>query len=257
MNEDQRNHVIIALKENIRIDKRRCDEYREISIEYGVSKSAEGSAKVKMGNTEVIAGVKLSVESPFPDTPENGNLMVNAELLPLSSPEFESGPPGIEAIELARVVDRGVRESKAIDTKKLCIKKGEKVWTVSVDICTLNTDGNLLDASALATIAALKDARFPKYDGTSIDYHELTDEPLPMKKLPISVTVYKVGDSLLIDPDGDEEEVVDSRLTVAFTDSGEICAMQKGGEQPLTSDEIKAMVELSLKKSIEIRKHLK
>jgi len=90
----------------------------------------------------VFAGVKLEIGTPYPDTPDEGGLMINTELIPLSNPEFESGPPGIQAIELSRVVDRGIRESKAIDMKKLCIEPKEKVWTVIVDIIPINDEGN-------------------------------------------------------------------------------------------------------------------
>ena len=122
-----KNHVVELLGKEKRIDGRNLLDFRNISVEKGITSTAEGSARVKIGNTDVLVGVKLGVETPYPDTPEDGNLMVNAELLPLSSNEFEAGPPGIKAIELARVVDRGIREAKTIDTGKLCITPAEKV----------------------------------------------------------------------------------------------------------------------------------
>jgi len=257
INEDLKQHIITSLRENTRIDGRRREDFREIVVEYGISGSAEGSARVRIGGTEVLAGVKISVEKPYPDTPDQGNLMVNAELLPLSNPNFEPGPPGIDSIELARVVDRGIRESKAIDSKKLCIESGEKVWMVSIDICSINDEGNLFDASALATIAAIQDAVFPEYDGTSVDYKHLSDKKLPLDKIPISITVLKVGDQIIVDPTKEEEESISARLTVASTENGELCAMQKGGDMPLTTEEIQTMVELALDKAKELRSKLK
>src|SRR3989338_5346357 len=159
-----RDHIRSLAEKGAREDGRDFLEYRKpIKIEYGVSsKSAEGSARVTIGDTEVVAGVKLEVGEPFPDTPDEGVLMVGAELLPLSNPEFESGPPSIDSIELARIIDRGIRESKCIDFSKLCIKKGEKVWMVFIDIYPINDSGNLFDAASLAALAALKDAKFPE-----------------------------------------------------------------------------------------------
>lgn len=253
---DERTHILEYLKNGIHLDGRKLDGYRKVSLEYGISKNAEGSARVKMGGTEVLAGVKLSVEQPYPDTPEAGCFMVGAELLPLSSPEFESGPPGIQAIELARVVDRGIRESKAIDMKKLCIKKGEKVWTVVVDIVTVNDEGNLFDASALAVLAALKDTRFPAYEKEEIDYKKKTDKKLPLTKEPIAITVLKIGDVFIVDPLPDEEAVVDARLTVTTTKDGNICALQKGGDYPVTIQDVEKMVDIGMKKAEEFRKLL-
>lgn len=251
-----REHILRALQSGIRPDGRRLEEYRPVEVTYGVSKTAEGSALVKVGDTEVIAGAKLSIEVPFPDTPDEGIIMVNAELLPLSSPRFEAGPPGIEAVELARVVDRGLRESKALDLKKLCIKKGEKVWGVLVDICTLNDAGNLLDASGLAAIAALQDAVFPGYDGTEVDYDAKTTEKLPLSKTPIPVTVLKIGDYFIVDALQEEMESVDARLTVTTTADGTICSLQKGGDAAITIADIGRMVDVSLEQAKMLREKL-
>ncbi len=251
---DDRKHILTTLGLNMRYDGRKLDEYRQVSVETGVVRNAEGSARVKIGGTTVIAGVKMSLEKPFPDTPDAGMLMVGAELLPLSNPDFELGPPGIQAIELARVVDRGIRESKAVDMKKLVIEPGEKVWGINVDIVTMNDEGNLFDASALAVISALRATRLPTIEEGKVDYKHITDKKLPVAKTPISVTVSKIGDKIFVDPTTEEEALIDSRLTVASMESGEICALQKGGIYPLTSEEVNAMVDLALNKSKELRK---
>ncbi|MGM5488892.1 MAG: exosome complex protein Rrp42 [Nanobdellota archaeon] len=250
------NHVDQMLTKGFRFDRRQFDEYRNVTIEKGVSPNAEGSARVLIGNTEVIAGVKMSVEKPYPDTPDYGNIAVNVELLPLSNPRFEPGPPQIQAVELARVVDRGIRESGVIDTKKLCIEKGEKVWMVFIDICSINDDGNLRDASALAVIAALQNARFPTYDENGIDYKNKTDEKIPLNGLPVEVTVIKIGEHLILDPTLEEEAVLEKRLTVATLEDGRICALQKGGDGALSSEDIDKMVTLATGKAQELRSKL-
>ena len=141
-------HVSNLLDKEIRLDGRTVDEYRKVEVEYGISPvSAEGSARVRIGHTEVVAGIKMEISVPYPDSPDQGTFIANVELLPLSSPNYESGPPGIESIELARsVVDRGIRESHTLDFKKLCIKEREKAWTIMVDLYSINDDGNLADA---------------------------------------------------------------------------------------------------------------
>ena len=237
------------LQQKIREDGRGLLDYRkDISIEYGISaKSAEGSARVKIGETEVVAGVKLAIDKPYPDTQDRGNLIVSAELLPLSSPEFESGPPSIEAIELSRVVDRCIRETECINLEKLCIKKGEKVWVVFVDIYPINDAGNLFDAAALAAIAALKDACFPDYnekDGT-INYEKRTTKKLPLDHIPMEVTVVKIGNELLVDPSVNEWEYIDARLTVAMLEDGSICGMQKGGDSEFTIEEVGRALDIA------------
>ena len=257
MFKDLRNHIIRLFNSNVRLDGRKLIEYRPIKIEIGVSRSAEGSARVLIGKTDVIAGVKVEVMKPYPDAADQGSIMVGAELLPLSSPEFELGPPGIEAIELARIVDRGIRESKSLDFKKLCIKEGEKVWMLIIDVCTINDAGNLVDASALAAVAALRNMKFPKYEDDKIDYKEKTNEGLEFEDVPITVTVIKIGDKFIVDPDSEEEKVIDARLTVASLSDGTLCALQKGGESPLSQEDLEKMIDIAADKAKELRKLVK
>lgn len=256
MNPEMNTHIKNALKKGIRLDGRKLDEVRDISIETGIVSTAEGSAKVKFGDAEAIVGVKMSVEKPFPDSPEDGILMVNAELLPLSNPEFESGPPSIDSIEISRVVDRGIRESKAVNTKKLCLEKGEKSWTIAVDISPINYDGNLIDIGGMGAMVALKNARFPTLTEHGVDYHKLTDQKVDINHYPLPVTVYRIGETLLVDPTEEEEKLVEARLTVTSISDTKICAMQKGGDMPLTEKDIEEMIEMSLKVGKKLRKKL-
>ena len=115
-----------VLEKGKRLDERGLRDYRPIKIEQGLIERAEGSARVYLGKTEVLCGVKIETGEPFPDTPNDGVMTVNAELVPLASPKYEPGPPDENSIELARVVDRGIRESYAIDTEKLCIEPGKR-----------------------------------------------------------------------------------------------------------------------------------
>ena len=248
MNEDVKKHISDCLLKGIRLDGRKKNEFRDIEIQTGVSSTAEGSARVKCGDTEVIAGVKMAVGVPYPDSPDDGVLMVGAELLPLSNPEFESGPPRFASIEIARVIDRGIRESKTIDTKSLCIEPGKKVWMVQVDICPINSDGNLIDIGSIAALAALKTAKFPSYDEKleKVDYHTKTDKKLPLSKNPIP----------LVDPLEAEEKALDARLTVTHIDDGKICSLQKGGEASLTVEDIDAMVALADENSKKLREQI-
>ena len=249
-----KEHILKLLEKGMRLDGRKLTEFRPVTIEYGISAGAEGSARVKIGDTELLAGVKMEVSTPYPDAPDRGSLMVNAELLPLSNPECEPGPPPIRSIELARVVDRGIRESESIDVKKLCIEEGEKAWMVIIDVCTINAAGNLIDASALGALAALKVAKFPKYENEMVDYSEKTDVSVPLVKEPIAVTVFRIGKFMIVDPIEEEEEIADSRLTITVEEDGSLCSLQKGGEGQLTIDEIDQMVAIAVEKSAELRK---
>ncbi len=240
-----------------RTDERGLLDYRDIKVEQGVIEKAEGSARVYLGKTEVLVGVKVETGEPFPDTPNDGVQTVNAELVPLASPNFEPGPPDESSIELARIVDRGIRESKAIDTEKLCIEAGKQVFVVFVDVYVLNHDGNLIDASALAAMSALLNTKMPNYE---IKDGELKIKqgytPLPMKSHPITVTIGKINNTLIVDPGLEEEQVMDSRLTMAINDEGKICAIQKGLSGFFTPQQILEASKIAQQKAEELRKKL-
>jgi len=240
-----------------RLDDRSLRDTREIKIEQGLIEKAEGSARVLLGKTEVLVGVKVETGEPFPDTPNEGVMTVNAELVPIASPNFEAGPPNEDSIELARVVDRGIRESKAIDNEKLCIEPGKKVFVVFVDVYVLNHDGNLIDASAIAAMAALLNTKMPNYE---IKDGELKIKqgytPLPVKSHPITVTIGKINNSLIVDPGLEEEQVMDSRISMAINDEGNICAVQKGGSGYFTPQQILEASKIAQEKAAEIRKKL-
>jgi exosome complex component RRP42 len=142
----RKEYLISLARDGKREDGRGLDEYRPLSIQIDVVDKAEGSALVSLGGTKIMAGIKMDVGEPYPDTPDEGVMITGAELIPMAAPDFEAGPPGEEAVEVARVVDRGIRESKAIDTKALCVKKGELVRLAFVDLHVIDYDGNLIDS---------------------------------------------------------------------------------------------------------------
>ncbi len=244
-----------------RLDNRKFDEYRKISIETGTIPMAEGSARVRLGDTEVVAGIKMAVGTPFSDTPNEGVLIVAAEFVPLASFEFESGPPGEEAVEVSRVVDRAIRESKVIDFGKLCITPGEKVWLINVDVNVMNHDGNLIDAVGIAAMAAILNARIPQLNEKGgVEFGVKTDEKLPIKGVPVSTTVVKIGSALMVDPSFLEESAFDARVTVGtFEKDGEIAysSMQKGGSFGITYEELDKILEMASEKGKEVRALLK
>lgn len=247
----KRDHIAKLLEKGARTDGRKFEEMRPLKIETNFIGSAEGSARVRLGNTEVVVGVKLILGEPFPDTPNSGVLTTNAELIPMASDTFEGGPPDQESIEVARVIDRGIREGHAVDLDKLCIVPGKEVWIMFVDVHVLDYDGNLFDAANIGANAALKYAIVPaKRAGKGEDY------PLPVKHQPISVTAVKIDGKLLVDPTHDEERVADARLTVATIETGNLCAMQKGLDGAFTVDEVFKVVELSRRIGSEIRARL-
>ncbi len=237
-----------------RLDERALDQPRELKVETGVIPKANGSARVTLGNTEVIAGVKVATGIPFPDTPDKGILMVNGEILPMSSPYAEAGPPSPEAIELARVVDRGVRESKMIALEDLSLIPGKTVISVFCDFNVMNVDGNLFDAVSYAVVAALKTAKMKKLK-VKDDKVEATEEvvPVPVKKTPVSVTFARIGERMVVDPSAEEEASMDMRITITTEDGGNVCATQKGEASTITPAQVLEAADIAIRVGRDVR----
>ena len=210
MSEIKRDHILRLLEKGTRQDGRGVKDFRNIEVETGLIESADGSARVRLGNTTVIAGIKIIPGTPFGDTPNLGVLTTGMELIPMAHPTFESGPPGEDAID---------------------------------------HDGNLFDAANLAAVCALKSAIIP-----CEQYGKGENKPLPVTCTPISVTEAKVGNTLIVDPDYDEEQISTARLTVTTDDDGNFRAMQKGGCGSITLDELSQCLDRAVEIGAEIRK---
>jgi exosome complex component RRP42 len=232
-------HILDLAGTGRRLDGRAIDEYRPLTIEPGFVATADGSALVRLGDTATVCGIKLELGKPFPDTPNAGVLTTNAELVPLSSPSFEPGPPQPGAIEVSRVVDRAIRAAETIDLTKLCVTPGEKTWVCYVDVHVIDHGGNLIDAALLAALAALTHATVPakRFGIAEADY------PLAVNHYPVECTFVRLGDAIVVDPTFDEERACQGRLTVATDEQGNVVAMQKGLVGAFSPDDIKSVVE--------------
>ena len=251
--------ILELLEQGKRIDGRALDEPREIIIEINAIPKANGSARVRLGDSEVLCGVKIQPDKPFPDMGDKGIFMCTAELLPLSHPTVETGPPQAAVIELARVVDRGIRESHMVDVSQLVIEKDKSVVGVFADIVVLDYDGNLFDACSYSATAALLTSKTPKW--TMVDDQatlvEGEESPLPITTIPVSVTMGKIGNHIIVDPNGDEWDSMDARVTITTDSDGNICALQKGGSDGFTLEEMHQCGDISVRVGAKIREIIK
>jgi exosome complex component RRP42 len=253
----RREQILEQYSQGRRADGRGLGDYRELKIHVGTMIKANGSATVDLGDTRVVAGVKVAVGTPFPDTPDEGLLIVGAEVLPIASAYVETGPPDEDSIELARVVDRGVRESHMVDMHQMVIEEGKKVYSVFVDVTVVNVDGNLLDATSYAVVSALASAKYKKMtlkEDKVVELEEMSS--LPVQTIPVSITTSKVGDFLLMDPTTEEEAVQEARLTFAIA-NGQVCAAQKGGQGSFSPEQVLKALDTALLKSKEIEARIR
>ncbi len=255
----KKKKITALLKDGQRIDGRALDEPRQITIDTGVIPKAEGSARVRLGDTEVVCGIKIQPDKPFPDLGDRGIFICTAEIMPLADPTVETGPPGEEVIELARVVDRGIRESGMIDLTQLVLQKNKTVIGIFVDNSVTDYDGNLFDACSYASVASILSCKIPKWemkDDAPIKVDGQVIDP-PITTLPVSVTMARIGDQILVDPNADEWGCMDARITITTNSAGNICAIQKGGTDGFTQEQLVKCGQISIATGAKIREIIK
>nr|MDO8117540.1 exosome complex protein Rrp42 [Candidatus Sigynarchaeota archaeon] len=239
----EKDYILDLLSRGTRLDGRGPLEYREIKIDAGPMLKAEGSARVYLGDTQVYVGIKYDTGAPFPDSPNEGVITAMAEFVPFASPMYESGPPGEDAIELARVVDRGIRHSDLIDKSRLVITPGQEVFILFVDIYYMMHSGNPWDAASLAAVSALKSTMLPPLKPTEVNGRTFLapdgePKPLGVRDYPVTITFAKIGDYIIVDPSLMEELICDARISYCFDQNGSITSMQKNGSGTFTVDEL-------------------
>ncbi|XP_010266625.1 PREDICTED: exosome complex component RRP45B-like [Nelumbo nucifera] len=237
MSVNEKKFIETVLLSDLRVDGRRPFDYRQLTVKFG---REDGSSEVQLGQTHVMGFVTSQLVQPYRDRPNEGTLStIYTEFSPMADPSFEAGRPGEFAVELGRIIDRGLRESRAIDTESLCVLAGKLVWSIRVDLHILDNGGNLVDAANIAALAALLTFRRPECtlggeDGQEVIIHPPeVKEPLPLTihHLPIAVTFAFFGDgnTVVIDPTHNEEAVMGGRMTATLNTNGDVCAVQKAG----------------------------
>ncbi|KAI4462661.1 exosome complex exonuclease ribosomal rna processing protein [Holotrichia oblita] len=231
-----------ALSEWNRLDGRAFEEFRELKIEFGKD---WGCCTVALGDTRVLAQVSCEVQQPKASRPSEGILNINLELTPLGAPNFEAGRQSELSVQLNRLLEKGLKDSKAVDLESLCIKVNEKVWMFRVDVNVLNHEGNILDAASIAALAALSHFRRPDvtFDGEEFIIHTYAQkDPIPtvIHHYPvcISYAVFENGEIILADPNLLEENVSDAQFTIGLNGYKEVCGMHLGGSAAMNIDTI-------------------
>ncbi|XP_027167358.1 exosome complex component RRP45A-like isoform X3 [Coffea eugenioides] len=232
MTVNEKKFIETALHSDLRIDGRRPFDYRELTVKFG---REDGSSEVQLGLTHVMGFVSSQLVQPYRDRPNEGTLSVYTELSPMADPSFEAGRPTESAVELGRVIDRGLRESRAVDTESLCVVSGKFVWSIRIDLHILDNGGNLVDAANIAALAALLTFRRPECSLGGEDGQEVIVHPPEV-----------------IDPTHFEEGVMGGRLTATLNANGDVCAIQKAGGDGVMQSVIMQCLRIASVKAADI-----
>ncbi|WFD30568.1 hypothetical protein MSPP1_001589 [Malassezia sp. CBS 17886] len=210
------------LSENVREDGRAFDAARDVSVATGVTQNAFGSALVRLGSgTIVTAAVQGHVCEPHHERPTEGFVVPTVDMSPLCSPEFKPGPPSDEVQVVAHRLQMFLTESRFIPRTALCLVPGAAVWALYVDVVCVSADGCVLDAAALACVAALRQCTLPAHvagtDARSCVFDASRRIPLATHGLPALLSSSVIDSTYLVaDPTAFEESLASAALHIGI-----------------------------------------
>ncbi|XP_061839396.1 exosome complex component RRP42 [Nerophis lumbriciformis] len=252
VSEAEKVYILHGIRDDLRVDGRGCEDYRHMEIETDVVSNTDGSAKVCLGHTAVLVGVKAEIGKPRPMAPNEGYLEFFADCSANATPQFE-GRGGEElGTELSNTLYKVFNNKRSVDLKSLCISEGEHCWVLYVDVLLLQCDGNLYDAISIAIKAALYSTKIPKvnmsYDEEGGKEIELSDDPydcmrLNVENIPCIVTLCKVGHRHVVDATLQEKACSVASLIISVTNKGTVTCVRKMGGGSLDPESIFEMTQ--------------
>ncbi|KAM1131181.1 hypothetical protein ACFX1X_046264 [Malus domestica] len=248
-----------GIAQDIRSDGRKRLTPRPINVKTGVISQPNGSARVRMGATDVIASVKAELGRPTALQPDKGKVFINVDCSPTAAPMFEGrGGEDLSAelsVALRCCLLGGESGSGAgIDLSSLVVVEGKICWDLYIDGLVVSSDGNLLDALGAAIKAALSDTGIPRVNvaaAASGDEQlevDVSDEEFlqfDTSKVPVIVTLTKVGKHYIVDATSEEESQMSSAVSISVNRQGHICGLTKRGGAGLDPSIILDMVSVA------------
>lgn len=242
-----------ALRAGYRLDGRDALECRHVDFKFSLDGS---SCTVKLGNTMVVVSVTARLEQPYSDRQNEGSLRFDVAKSPMADIEVQ------DTVELGRLIERGFKESRAVDLEALCVQPGRRVWNLYVDACILDNCGNIIDALGLAALAALSSFRRPAVTldpdapGGIVIHSPREKEPIPIAlhhhPVPITFAFYENGSLMATDPELKEETTAEGTFTVIVTKHRELCAAQKSHGIGISTKQVMQCLHIASERAREI-----
>ncbi|RLM69580.1 exosome complex component RRP43 [Panicum miliaceum] len=259
------------LGESVRPDARRLSEARPTTVALGAVSSAHGSALVRLGDTAMLASVKLEVMSPPAESSDDGSIAVEFHMPPICSPLVRPGRPADVAPVISKALEDVLMSSGMLNLKDLCLISGKASWLAYLDIYCLNADGSLFDAALISAVAAFTHLEIPLVsvgdDGrvftvggnegkTKFELVNREKRKLTLGDIPFSLTCALHKDSILADPTSEEESIIETYVTVVVDSSDRIVSIQKLGGTVTSMTAVKECISLAKERRRKLREIL-
>ncbi|XP_053200774.1 exosome complex component RRP45-like [Panonychus citri] len=238
--------IFLGVKEDKRIDGRSSKDFRKLSIEFGLD---YGSSVVNLGDTRVMCNIGYQIAEPKATKSCEGFLNIKVDLAATMAHSHE------KSVEIMKIVEKNIKESRCLDLESLCLISGEKVYLLEADLIVMNDEGNLPECCSIAILASL--SHFKRPDVSVIDdkikVHSFTDRhPIPINILHYpfctSFTFFEYF-KFVCDPTQAEEQVSDGHLIVGANNYREITTIHISGKSSINKDIVIKCCQLAIERS--------
>ena len=263
LSDAEKDYIRNGVDMDIRGDGRTNYSFRAVSIEDQILPHVHGSAKVSVGNfTDILCSLKISVGEPRVDTKSQGILDVSVDISQHTNVKIDERQLMDYGNSLAETLQSLLEGSESLNLEELCIIEGKYCWVLHVDILVLQYDGSILDTASMAILNALNRAKLPMTkkiigeSGLEEDFEisgDLQDSvSINISKVPLCITVVKIGSCLVIDPTNAELLCASGQLVIAIDENGVCCGIHKllGGVFSIND------IDKAIKMAIEASKRL-
>ncbi|KAL6725468.1 hypothetical protein Aduo_007518 [Ancylostoma duodenale] len=277
----ERKFILEGFAENQRLDGRTLNDFRQVKLVVGAEC---GTALCTMGDTKVLCAVSASLTEPRATRPNKGFVAVDVDMSPMGNPANEHNRLGERGLELTRLLELVLRDSRCIDVESLCVRAHKEVWKLRVDVRVLDDDGALLDCASVAAVAALYHFRRPNVtvepnhtiivswylfllcplicfpldqvgsNGFQHSEYEQALVPLNIYHMPICVSFgfTKAGNYVVIDPTDKETQCLYGCLVIACNKRREVCALHQSTNLILSTSTIEACVKRAMQRAVDL-----
>ncbi|XP_040574548.1 exosome complex component RRP42 [Lepeophtheirus salmonis] len=261
MGDAEKTFILEGIKENVRVDGRHRKDVRPIILETDIITHANGSARIRLANTDVLVGVKADLTKDQP-----GGLAFYVDCSANASPEFEGRGGEDLATEISSTLATAYSDLRVFDTSILQVLKTRYSWVLCVDVLILEVGGgNLFDVSSAAVKSALFATKVPtvrilEMDG-GVPEIELSDDPddgfrCDVSNAPVLVTLNRIGHFCIVDASPNEEACSSAAVVVAVTPIGKISSIRKIGSGSFHPDTLEDALSTAKDVGINMNKAL-
>lgn len=223
----------------MRVDGRKADELRPVTITPHYLKYAEGSVLIEVGDTKVICAATLEDKVPsFVRGTGKGWVTAEYAMLPRATEqrtprEVTKGKVSGRTMEIQRLIGRALRA--VADLEAL----GERTITIDCDV--IQADGGTRTASITGAFVAMVLAMERLRQEGHVPY-------LPVRDFLAATSVGVLGEELLLDLCYEEDSQVKVDMNIVMTGSGQLVEVQGTGEEATFSrGELDRMITLAEK----------